>query len=171
MKDLDGICILNSIAWGPDDADLIIYCDACPSGLGFYCPSFNIGSCSQITDATRSKTIFFLEAICVASALAWASSHLQFVPRCLLIYSDSMDTVEIFHSMQGKSEDYNAIVFFMVEILLQMKLSLRVFHIPGTENGVADALSCLLLDVALTLHPYLDVRSFQPPQLAMGAAK
>ena len=82
-----------------------------------------------------------------------------------------MDMVELFHTMRGKSEDYNGIVFFTVEILLRTNISLRVFHIPGSENPVANALSCMLLNVALTLHPYLDIRSFQPPQLLMGAAQ
>jgi len=42
---------------------------------------------------------------------------------------------------QGKSEEYNGIIFFTVEILLLMNISLCVFHIPGMENTVADALS------------------------------
>jgi len=38
------------------------------------------------------------------------------------------------------------------------------------EELVADALLCTFLDVTLTLLPYMDVRTFQPPQLIMGAA-
>ena len=74
-----------------------------------------------------------------------------------------MDTVELFHAMRGKSEEYNTIIFFAVEILLQSKTSLQVFHVPGVQNMVADALSRMMVHVAVTLHPHLDVRSFQPP--------
>ena len=81
-----------------------------------------------------------------------------------------MEMVKLFHSMQGKSIEYNAIVFFAVEVLLCTKISLQIFHIPGTENAMADTLSWMLLHVMLTLHPHLVVRSFQPPQLMMGAA-
>ena len=104
------------------------------------------------------------------SALAWAASISPLAPHRLLIYSDLMDTVELFHSMRGKSIEYNTIVFFAVEVLLRTKILLRVFHIPGTENAMADALSRMLLHVTLTLHHHLVVRSFQPPQLTMGAA-
>src|SRR5882672_5223594 len=120
--------------WGPANADLIIFCDACPRGLGFYCPSLNLGFCSQIPETSGPKSIFFHEANCVASALAWATSQPSYLPDRILIYTDLMDTVKLFHSMQGKSEDYNVIVFFVVEILLRTKISLQVFHIPGTEN-------------------------------------
>ena len=121
MEDLDGICILESVVWGPDSADLIIFCDACPRGLGFCCPSLNLSFCSLIPDTPQLKSIFFHEAICIASALTWETSLSSYMPHHLLIYTDSMDTIEPFHTMHGKSEDYNMIVFFTVEILLWMK--------------------------------------------------
>ena len=113
--------------------------------------------------------IFFLKALCIASALAWATSVLAIGPHRLLIYTHSMDTVKLFHVMWGKSEEYNTIVFFMVEIWLPSKTSLRVFHVPWAQNTVADVLSLIMVHVALTLHPHLDMRLFQPLQLMMGA--
>jgi len=163
MQDLDGICMLNSVVWDQAHADLVIFCDACPQGLGFYCPLLNIGFCSQISDTSHLGTVFFLEALCIASALAWVTSVLSIGPHCLLIYMDLMDTVKLFHMMWGKSKEYNAIVFFAVEILLKSKKSLQVFHFLGVHNTVADVLSRMMVHIALTLHPHLDVRSFQPP--------
>src|SRR5882724_2715975 len=88
MQDLDGICMLNSVVWDQAHADLIIFCNACPQGLGFYCPSLNISFCSQISNTSHLGTVFFLEALCIASALAWVTSVLAIGPCCLLIYMD-----------------------------------------------------------------------------------
>src|SRR5882724_7149187 len=86
-----------------------LFCDVCPQGLRFYCPLLNIGFCCQISDTSHLGTILFLEALCITSALAWATSVLSIRPHHLLIYTDSMDTVELFNAMWGKSEEYNTI--------------------------------------------------------------
>jgi len=51
MQDLEGVCMLDAIVWDHADADLIIFCDACPQGLGFYCPSMNLGFCAHIPES------------------------------------------------------------------------------------------------------------------------
>ena len=99
MRDLDGICMLNAIVWDHASTDLIIFCNVCLRGLSFYCPYMNAGFCSHIPDLSQTNTIFFLEVICIVLALAWAMSISPLAPRCLLIYMDSMDMVELFHSM------------------------------------------------------------------------
>jgi len=48
MHDLEGICMLDSIVWDHTSADLVIFCDACPAGLGFYVPTLNVGFCSLL---------------------------------------------------------------------------------------------------------------------------
>jgi len=121
------------------------FCDMCPQGLGFYCPSVNIGFCSS--DLSQMNTIFFLEAICVASALAWVALDSSLVPCCLLIYTDPMDMVELFHAVWGKSEEYNTIIFFTVEILLWTKISLCVLISLGCKMQLqmpSHACSCML---------------------------
>ena len=51
MQDLEGVCMLDAIVWDHADADLIIFCDACLQGLGFYCPSMNLGFCAHIPES------------------------------------------------------------------------------------------------------------------------
>jgi len=54
-------------------------------------------------------------------------------------------------------------------ILIPSSVSLRVFHIAGADNTVADAISRGLFDMALSLHPGLILRTFQPPPSVSGA--
>jgi hypothetical protein len=49
-----------------------------------------------------------------------------------------------------------------VDILQAGQHDLRVIHVPGAENGVADALSRLNLTTALQLAPNLKVSPFDP---------
>ena len=56
----------------------------------------------------------------------------------------------------------------MVCILISTSISLQVFHIPGTDNSVTDALSWHLPETAITLSPGLQVNLFQPPCDALG---
>jgi hypothetical protein len=83
--------------------------------------------------------------------------------------------------------EYNCILKAAVDILTSYQFQLRVLHIPGVENGVADALSRADFMRALRIHPTLSIQTFepyrrlsrhqlpprlQPPrQLPMGAAK
>jgi hypothetical protein len=56
-----------------------------------------------------------------------------------------------------------------VDVLITHSVDLRVYHVPGHENVVADALSRFRNDVALQLVPDLIINTFTPPQDAMGA--
>ncbi|KAF8573783.1 hypothetical protein K439DRAFT_1374373, partial [Ramaria rubella] len=142
IEHADGVCLLTALEWHPKQADLIIYCDACMTGLGFYIPSLNFTFYSSVPHENIVCHIFFYEALCVVSALLFAAESSS-PPCCLLIYTDPMDAVEMFHSLKAR-EGYNAILLFAVRILIHMKISLHVFHILGAENTVADALLCRL---------------------------
>ena len=154
--------------WGQSDADLIVYCDASLEGLAFYIPSFDSAIFSPIPQQPPHFHIFFYEALSVVSALAFCIG-LQPPPHRLFIYSDSMNMVDIFHSLKAYDE-YNRLLLFAIHLLLPQTTSLRVFHITGTENTIADAVSCGLFHVASANHPPLRFHNFKPPQDAMGAA-
>ena len=74
----------------------------------------------------------------------------------------------MFNSLHGQPL-YNPLLITVIELLLEFDIALCVFHIPGEDNFVADALSCLRYDIAqyhmLTVHVY----PFIPPRLMLGA--
>jgi len=48
---------------------------------------------------------------------------------------------------------------------------LRVLHIPGELNYIANAISCKNFSLAKQYIPNLIISSFLPPQLLLGALK
>ena len=167
-----GVRLLRAKHWNVHEADIIIYCDACLEGMGYWFPDRNVGYYSPVPLNTPTRIIFYYEALCVAAAL----HHVQmtdFSGRRILIYTDNMNSVDIFNSFRAKPE-YNYILRFAVDILIKNDYDLRVLHVPGESNGIADALSRCDFPRAISLSPTtppLKIRDFQPPQLPLGAAK
>ena len=92
-----------------------------------------IGFCASVPNDSITPTIFFYEALAIASAVLWASG-LEPRIKWLLIYTDSLNCVDMFNTLSAK-EGYNNILLFVVRILMSSKISLRVFHIPGPDMG------------------------------------
>ena len=134
--------------------------------MGFYFPGHNAGYFANTPDDAPVRTIFFYEALCVVSALLWAT-ELPATPCRILIHTDSLNAVEMFHSLKAQ-KGYNNLLLFMTRLLLHTKTSVRVYHIDGNSNVVADALSQSLFDLALHRHLGLKIRMFQPPRDALG---
>jgi hypothetical protein len=84
--------------------------------------------------------------------------------------TDSLDTVHIFDSLAA-GPGYNDLLKAGVDLLIEFGVDLRVIHIAGKENEVADALSRHDFDRAINLVPKLEILVFQPPQCVLGAAK
>jgi hypothetical protein len=79
----------------------------------------------------------------------------------IVVYCDNSVTVAMFNSLRALPE-YNSILKAAVDILLQNNFQLRVLHIAGERNSVADALSRADFMKALHLHPGLTIKSFEP---------
>ena len=75
--------------------------------------------------------------------------------------------MEMFNSLQS-TDGYTELLLFAMRILLNSGIALHVFHIPGTENFIADALSCQLLATIASYLLSLQVHLFQPPRGALG---
>ncbi|KZT25384.1 hypothetical protein NEOLEDRAFT_1148021 [Neolentinus lepideus HHB14362 ss-1] len=76
----------------------------------------------------------------------------------------------MFNSLHA-SAPYNNILRAAVDILLDSGINLRVHHIPGEENVIADALSRFQNHTATAVLPSLKVSVFQPPRWPLGATK
>ena len=157
-----GVHLLRSVYWGVDEATLTIYCDACPEGMGFWYPSLNLGFYSLTPYHEHPDLIFYFEALCVHSALfdAHRRTGTQTEGR-FVIYTDNSNTVDIFSSLRALPP-YNHLLKTAVDILNLGNNDMRVLHVPGVDNAVADALSRADFDRALTLTPGLHILNFDP---------
>ena len=115
-----------------------------------------------------TNAIFYFETLSVISALDNVQAK---APRNskILIYTDNMNTVDIFRSLHCLPA-YNHLLRHAVDILLKNDYSLRVLHVPGEQNVIADALSRVLFSIALDLEPQLKLFTFNPPGL-VGSTK
>lgn len=172
MEGLSGVRVLESSDWELGDADVHAICDTSLMGMGFWFPEYDVGYACQIPDKLLGKIIFYYEALCVLCALLKSDVIVPGAIRVVL-YTDSFNTVQIFNSMAALPE-YNEILKAAVNHILRnttgsvipSQVDLRVVHIPGKKNVVADALSRGLYHVAIDKVPSLRIHDFSPPQNA-----
>jgi hypothetical protein len=162
LEQLQGVNLLESFSWDVSDATQTVYCDACPEGMGFWYPASGIGFHSRTPICGDPSLIFYFEALCVFSALVDA----HYAPRMdrrsrLVIYTDNLNTVSIFNTFRALP-GYNHLLQAAVNILVEGNHSLRVLHVPGIDNDVADALSRGNFLRALSLVPSLKILEFHP---------
>jgi hypothetical protein len=169
VKQSDGVYVFGDEEWEPHQADVTAYSDACMSGLGFFFQHSREGFQCPVPGNPPKDTIFYFEALAVVSIVD-AVTRLPSVPTRLLIYSDNSNTVDIFHSLRSLPP-YNGLLQFTVSLLIKFDISLRVLHVPGEDNGIADALSRFDNARAYAACPGLAISSFQPPRVALGLEK
>src|SRR6202522_4772919 len=169
VRILNGIYLFEDFDWLAKDAELTAIGDACLSGMGFYFENSQEGfQCILPYDAPK-HTIFYFEALVVVSIVN-AVTHMSNIPSKLLVLSDNTNTVDIFQSLRCKPP-YNDLVKFTVSLLLRHRISLRVVHVPGVDNIVADALSRFENERAIAACQGLQISTFQPPRVTMGAVE
>jgi len=78
--------------------------------------------------------------------------------------------VDMFHSLKAK-QLYNLLLLTTVDHTICSNVQFRVSHIPGEENGLADALSHFDYAHILQLAPSIEIYNFTPPRLVLGAEK
>jgi hypothetical protein len=147
----------------------MVYCNVCPEGLDFWYLSTHLGFYVPTPSNPLASVIFYFEALCILCALIDTAHRIENGAR-LLIYTDNLNSVHIFNSLSCLPS-YNHLLRHAIDILLSHNIDLRVLHVPGVNNGVADALSRCHFSSALDLDPDLKISPFQPPRWTLGAAK
>jgi hypothetical protein len=172
-----GVHLLKSLAWDPADADVIVYCDASLSGMGFYDETACTGYQSTLPADAPEGNIFYFEAFCVCWALTRTVLEYPGTGKRVTIYTDSTNTFDIFNSLSA-TPLYNEILKAAVDVLIRHNVSLRVCLIGGKQNVVADALSRWDNATATTACPHLLIDQhplpfipFSPPRVKLGAAQ
>ncbi len=153
---------LEAQHWQEPDAEITFLTDTSNVGLAFWCPEVELALVAPIKDSDICfGDIFFNEALAVVCAIDWAA-HLPDKPHRILIRTDSMNTVNIFHSLAAEP-NYVSLLLKAVKLMMDFSVDVWVIHIPGTKNVVADALSQFLFPVAVSHQPHLNISIFQPP--------
>lgn len=160
MDLLSGVRLLKSMVWEVNDATCVAETDACPQGFAFWYPNLHLGFTTSTPLDTPPSQIIFYEALAVLSVLD--DARWRFPPGSkIMIFCDNSVTVAMFNSLRALPE-YNCILKAAVDILLTCEFQLRVLHIAGERNCVADALSRSDFMKALHLDPELTIRNFEP---------
>jgi hypothetical protein len=174
MEKSSGIRFFGAQDWNPfTESTLVIFCDACLEGMGFWAPEYQLSFFAPTPGAPPKDTIYFFEALCVASAVHWSVSHFghhDHILQKLVVFTDNDNTVQAFNSLKVLPS-YNPILKSTVNLLMDFDFDLRVVHVPGEKNRVADAISRRRFDAARLLVPGLIIEPFQPPQDALGVAE
>ncbi len=143
------------MGWDPIvDATITVLCDACLDGMGFWIPRIACGFVCPTPNLPEGEEVifFFFEALCVCAAVHWVADTLSpELCKHITIFMDNTNTVDIFNSLRA-SPNYNPILKSMVDVMISHSMDLRVLHIPGSENDVADALSHSQFNRALVLR-------------------
>ncbi|KAJ3910905.1 hypothetical protein F5877DRAFT_55804, partial [Lentinula edodes] len=175
ITNANGVLLFEGMDWDPLlETNMTIFCDACLDGVAFWIPELLLGFYAPISSSqTTIRPIFFYESLAVVSAVKWfcmtarSDESLKQNLR-LTVFTDSSNTVDIFSTLRALP-DYNGLLRFVVDELIAASVDIRVLHVPGEQNAVADAISRHDFDRAKQLAPGLSIEFFQPPRVTLGA--
>ncbi|XP_006455382.1 hypothetical protein AGABI2DRAFT_56222, partial [Agaricus bisporus var. bisporus H97] len=105
--------------------------------MGIYLPSSNLGFWSIIDCSLENQWIYCRELWAVVMAIRYAIDTLSMADQNMVIYTDNSNIVEAFNTLSVEPP-YNALLTFAIDLLLKSKCQLRVLHVPGIQNEVAD---------------------------------
>jgi hypothetical protein len=104
-----------------------------------------------------------LELYPIVIALEFWGSELM--NKRLVIHTDNMALVAVLQKQTSKDALAMCLVRRLVLACLPMNILLHVLHVPGVDNGPADALSRLQVDKFRTLCPSADGATVAIPPL------
>ena len=119
---------------------LKVYCDASPTGVGFYCPTIERAYHVPMPPSMPSADTTFLEAFAVFCVISWASSE-KLTQTELLVFSDNVSAVLMFSEFRASQTNYVRLLQNSVDILTEHEMTLQVQYIDRGNNHMADNLS------------------------------
>jgi hypothetical protein len=119
VQELSGIYLFEDVDWSAEEADVTASGNACLLGLGYFFEDSREGFQCDLPCDNPKDTIFYFEALVVVSIID-AIAHFPNVPSKLLVFSDNVNTVDIFHSLHCKPP-YNNLLKFTVTVTLLLK--------------------------------------------------
>ncbi|KAF9543880.1 hypothetical protein CPC08DRAFT_649764 [Agrocybe pediades] len=137
--------------------------------MGFWYPSTKTAFASPMPVSLADNIIFYFESLTVYCALLDVARTCNSGDR-IVIYTDNLNTVHMFNSLSCPPS-FNPLLRAAVDVIIEQQLHLRVLHIAGADNTVADALSRVRFDIALELVPDLTINAFLPPPWTLGAVE
>ncbi len=114
-------------------------------------------ACEQDLFNSRHPRIEALAAVC---AIDWAA-HLPDKLRRILVRTDSMNTVDIFHSLAAEL-NYVLLLLKTVKLIMDFGVALEWMFTLFMFLAL-DALSRLLFPVASSHHPHLNIAFISKP--------
>jgi hypothetical protein len=149
------------------EADITLYTDACLSGMGVFCPDLNLGFWGVFDGPLPSEWIYYRELWATVTAIEFAVVLRELKGKRIVVFTDNSNTVDAFNTL-AIDPTYNRMLMFAVDLLIKSDCQLRVLHIPGVQNNIADALSRRELERVMRLCPGLTINQISPPRDALG---
>lgn len=165
-----GLLFYKSLDFSPTSHDVVVaYTDASGIGLGLWFPDEDFACQCPLPEFSSSDTIYFMEGLAVCSAIH-AIRNMAEVPPRMLIYTDNENVVAMFNTLRAQPP-YNSILISAMDVLIEHSVDLRVVHVSGHLNNVADALSRFQNERVLDFAPNAQIFDFEPPRDALGVFK
>lgn len=156
LERLDGNLLLDSCVWHMAEADFVCTTDACPSGLGIWLPNLAEGFHTSLP--LPSRDIFWVE---LAAASHGIIMGIERGAHKILVCSDSSNVCDLFLSHSPSAKVTNLFQAVITKIV-NHRVDVRIAHIPGKKNVLADALSRGMLSVVKEHLPSAAVAPFIP---------
>jgi hypothetical protein len=164
-----GVHFVDATHWDDYEANLVLWTDASLRlGLAFVYANRGFTYAISPSNTTEKIDIFFLELVAILSAVHHVAL-LPHPPKKLLLWTDSLDSVAAYNSLRASEPIHNSVLLALAGILLQTGIDLRIRHIAGKDNIMADLLSRLMIDEFHRRFPSQSVCLFSPPRELLPA--
>lgn len=171
-----GVHIIRSQLWAPQSAQRVAFVDACLEGLGVFLPPRDpwerpIALFCRLEGDPIYGDIFHNEMLAILCALLYFSNHRDPNLSRILIYSDSLDSVQTFHSLSTSSAIVSPVLMASADVIMDNDFIPRVLHIPGRDNVEADCISRGLFAQVYGKWPMLRLIKINPPRNTVGGKR